>query len=124
MTKAFASATGQTFAVYYAEDSIGSGPDRIILRGQNAEDAWNTPIKSLANDLSGRLPLVIGMPIFVVANLAVELGVARGSAGTLVSIDYEVKAGRRYATSAEVDLSSYKSPDPKASFPHRVRIPI
>ncbi|KAJ6498550.1 hypothetical protein C8R47DRAFT_930038, partial [Mycena vitilis] len=120
MTQAFASATGQEFAVYYSEDTVGAGKNRTVLRGQNARDAWNTPIKSLAKDLSGRLPLVIGMPIFLVDNIAVELGLANGSGGTLINIDFEIRDGRRYAISAEVDIPLYTSSDPTATFPHRI----
>ncbi|KAJ7711763.1 hypothetical protein B0H16DRAFT_1273909, partial [Mycena metata] len=120
MTQAFANATGQDFAVYYSEDSVGAGKKCTVLRAQNARDAWNTPIKSLANDLSGRLPLAIGMPVFVVDNIAVELGIANGSGGTLINIDFEIRNGRRYAISAEVELPLYTSSDPNAIFPHRV----
>ncbi|KAJ7091753.1 hypothetical protein C8R44DRAFT_564497, partial [Mycena epipterygia] len=124
MTQAFAAATGQEFAVYYAEDAMGRGKKKVILRGQNAEDAWNTPIKSHAQDLSGRLPLAIGMPVFVVDNIAVELGMANGSAGTLISLEYEIRESRRYAICAEVDLPLYNSPDPNAEFPHRITISL
>lgn len=124
MTQAFAKATGQEFGVYYAEDSMGTGKNRTVLRARNARDAWNTPIKSLAHDLSGRLPLVIGMPIFVVDNIAVELGIANGSGGTLINIDFERREGRRYAISAEVEIPLYTSSDPNAIFPHRVVLPL
>jgi hypothetical protein len=90
LTQSFAGATNQEFAVYYAEDTVGRGKNKTILTGRNAEDAWNTPIKALGEDLSGRLALVIGMPIFVVDNMVVELGVSNGSGGTLVSVEYEV----------------------------------
>ncbi|KAJ6532902.1 hypothetical protein DFH09DRAFT_864280, partial [Mycena vulgaris] len=120
MAQSFAAATGQEFAVYYSEDTVGAGKNRTVLRGQNARDAWNTPIKSLAKDLSERLPLVIGMPVFIVDNIAVELGLANGSGGTLVNIDFEKREGRRYAISAEVEIPLYTSSDPKAIFPHRV----
>ncbi|KAJ7180909.1 hypothetical protein C8R46DRAFT_846742, partial [Mycena filopes] len=122
MTQAFAAATGQEFAIYYAKDMVGRGRNKTLLTGQNARDAWNTPIKSLAEDLSGRLALVIGMPIFIVENIAVELGVSNGSGGTLIGVEYEVEAGHRYAISAEVDLPLYTSEDPAAEFPHRLRI--
>ncbi|KAJ7597968.1 hypothetical protein C8J56DRAFT_750841, partial [Mycena floridula] len=121
-TQAFAQATGQEFAVYYAEDSVGRGRKHVVLTGQNAEDAWNTPLKSEAHDLSGRLALVIVMPIFIVENLAVELGVSNGSGGTLVGVEYEVRNGKRYAISAQVDLPLYTSSDPRAKFPHRLTI--
>ncbi|KAJ7061708.1 hypothetical protein C8F01DRAFT_946580, partial [Mycena amicta] len=122
MTQAFAAVTGQEFAIYFAKDTIGSREQKIELRGQNAEDAWDTPIKSHAQDLSGRLPLVIGMPIFVVHNMAVELGISNGSSGTLVGINYEIRDGRRYAISAEVDLPSYTSQDPTSVHPHRITL--
>ncbi|KAJ7586002.1 hypothetical protein C8J56DRAFT_759048, partial [Mycena floridula] len=123
-TQAFARSTGQEFAVYYAEDTVGRGKKRVTLTGQNARDAWNTPIKSLAHDLSGRLALVIGMPVYIVENLAVELGVSKGSSGTLVSIEYKLHEGRRYAISAEVDLPLYTSSDPDSPFPHRLTLSL
>ncbi|KAJ7615135.1 hypothetical protein DFH06DRAFT_965687, partial [Mycena polygramma] len=124
MTQSFAAATNQEFAVYYSEDTVGRGTNKIELTGQNARDAWNTPIKAHADDLSGRLPLVIGMPVFIVDNIAVELGVSNGSGGTLVNIDYVIRDGRRYAISAEVDLPLYTSLDPNAENPHRLVIPV
>ncbi|KAJ6501697.1 hypothetical protein C8R47DRAFT_935239, partial [Mycena vitilis] len=122
MTQSFAAATNQEFAVYYSHDTVGRGHHKTVLTGQNAQDAWNTPIKACADDLSGRLPLAIGMPVYVVDNIAVELGVSNGSGGTLVNIDYEIRDGRRYAISAEVDLPLYTSPDPNAEHPHRLVI--
>ncbi|KAJ6472603.1 hypothetical protein C8R45DRAFT_792824, partial [Mycena sanguinolenta] len=124
MTQAFASATNQAFAVYYSEDTVGKGRNKTVLAGQNAEEAWNTPVKSLANDLSGRLPLVIGMPVLVTENLAVELGISNGSSGILVGVEFETRNDRRYAISAELDLTLYTSLDPNATHPHRVRIPV
>ncbi|KAJ6490800.1 hypothetical protein C8R47DRAFT_945414, partial [Mycena vitilis] len=124
MTQSFAAATNQEFAVYYSEDTVGRGANKIELTGQNARDAWDTPIKAHADDLSGRLPLVIGMPVFIVDNIAVELGVSNGSGGTLVNIDYVIRDGRRYAISAEVDLPLYTSLDPTAENPHRLVIPV
>ncbi|KAJ7607021.1 hypothetical protein DFH06DRAFT_950222, partial [Mycena polygramma] len=124
MTQSFAAATNQEFAVYYSEDTVGRGANKTELTGQNAQDAWNTPIKAHADDLSGRLPLIIGMPVFIVDNIAVELGVSNGSGGTLVNIDYVIRDGRRYAISAEVDLPLYTSLDPNAENPHRLVIPV
>jgi hypothetical protein len=120
MAQAFARATNQEFAVYYAEDTVGRGSKKTVLTGRNAQDAWNTPIKSHAEDLSGRLPLVIGMPIYIVDNIAVELGVSNGSGGTLINIEYEIREGRRYAISAEVHLPLYTSSNPDAEHPHRL----
>ncbi|KAJ7572017.1 hypothetical protein C8J56DRAFT_752151, partial [Mycena floridula] len=123
-TQAFSKATGQNFAVYYSSDSVGHGRGnkRTLLSGQNAEDAWNTPSKSLAHDLCGRLALVIGMPIMVVDNIAVELGVSNGSEGRLINISYEVRRGKRYAISAEIELKHYTTLDLNAPFPHRLTI--
>jgi hypothetical protein len=55
--------------------------------------------------------------------MAVELGVSNGSGGTLVSVEYEVREGRRYAISAEVNLPLYTSLDPNTEHPHRLRVP-
>ncbi|KAJ7589177.1 hypothetical protein C8J56DRAFT_729274, partial [Mycena floridula] len=55
----------------------------------------------------GRLALVIGMPIFVMDNIAVEIGISNGSSGTLISLEYEVRNGKRYASSAQVELPAY-----------------
>ncbi|KAJ7147797.1 hypothetical protein C8R43DRAFT_889418 [Mycena crocata] len=122
MTQAFAAATSQEFAIYHSQDSVGRKNNKTILRGRNVEDAWSTPIKSHAQDLSGRLPLVIGMPIFIVDNMAVELGISNGSGGTLVNLGYEIREGKHYAIWAEVDLPLYTSPDPNTIFPHRVTV--
>ncbi|KAF9048064.1 hypothetical protein BDZ89DRAFT_922475, partial [Hymenopellis radicata] len=124
MTEAFAKATSQDFGIYYAEDCAGRGKKRIELTGRNAEAAWSTPIKGSASDLSGRLPLVLGMPILLVDNLAVELGLCNGSYGKLISINYTVKHGRRYAISAEADFPRYRNPDRTALHPHRALIPV
>jgi hypothetical protein len=121
-TEAFAKFTGQQFAVYYAEDTVGRVGHTTTLTGQNAIDAWDTPIKSNANDLSGRLPLVVGMPIFIVDNIAVELGISKGSGGTLIGLRYEIRGGRRYAISVEVEIPAYTSSDPDAQFPHRLTL--
>lgn len=121
-TEAFARYTGQDFAIYYAEDSVGRVGHQIILTGQNAHDAWDTPIKAKAKDLSGRLPLVIGMPIFIVDNITVELGVSKGSGGKLVGVKYDVRNGRRYAISVDVDVPAYTSSDLTAEHPHRLTL--
>ncbi|KAJ7576130.1 hypothetical protein C8J56DRAFT_757145, partial [Mycena floridula] len=120
--QAFAQATGQIFNIYYAEDTVGQ--KQVTLTGQNAEDTWNTPIKADAHDFSEKLSLVIGMPVFVINNIAVKLGVSNGSRGTLISVDYKVKAGRHYAISALVDLLLYTSLDSTNPFPHRITIPV
>jgi hypothetical protein len=39
MTQDFAAATGQEFAVYYSEDTVGAGKNRTVLRAQNVRDA-------------------------------------------------------------------------------------
>ena len=123
MTKAFATASGQEFDVYYAEDTMGKGSERRILTGQNATDAWSTSIKANAHDLSGRLPLAIGMPIIIVDNIAVELGISNGSRGTIRGIKYFTRNARRYVVSIDVDLPGYTNPDIEAENPHRVSIP-
>ena len=92
------------------------------MTGLNTVDAWNTPIKSNGKDLSGRLPLLIGMPIFVVDNIAVELGISKGSGGTLINLRYEIRNGRRYAISVDVDIPAYTSSDPSADYPHRLTL--
>ncbi|KAJ6577269.1 hypothetical protein B0H19DRAFT_897462, partial [Mycena capillaripes] len=80
--------------------------------------AWNTPIKSQAKDLSGRLALAICMPIYVVENIAVELGVSNGSGGTLMDIEYKVCEGCCYAISVMVDLPLYTFMDHNVEHPH------
>jgi hypothetical protein len=101
---------------------VGRGKKKVVLSGQNAEDAWDTPIKANANDLSGRLPLAIGMPIFIVDNLAVNLGLSNGSDGTVVNIAYELVDGRRYLVSVDLDVPRYVSSDPDAALPHRLTL--
>ncbi|THV00035.1 hypothetical protein K435DRAFT_616513, partial [Dendrothele bispora CBS 962.96] len=124
MTKAFAKATSQEFHVYYSEDweVVKDKKTTRFLSGREAEDAWNADIKTDARDLSGRLGLVVGMPIIVVDNLAVELGVSNGSRGTLVGLNYVVLRGRRYATSADVRLPNYTNPVPGTDDPHVVTV--
>ena len=73
--------------------------------------AWSTPPKHSAIDLAGRLPLVIGQPVFLVTNLATELGVANGSGGILLDIKYDVRKRRRYLINATVGMPSYPVPD-------------
>ena len=65
--------------------------------------------------------MAIGMPIIVVDNIAVELGICNGSRGFLRSINYFTRRGRRYAVSVDVDIPSYQSSD--AEHPHRITIP-
>ncbi|KAF9055464.1 hypothetical protein BDZ89DRAFT_929211, partial [Hymenopellis radicata] len=122
MTHAFSTATNQDFGVYYARDFAGTGNNRIELTGRNAEAAWRTPIKSNAGDLSGRLPLVVGMPVLLVDNKAVELGLCNGASGKLISINYIIRHNRRYATSAEVDFPGYNNPNADSNHPHRATI--
>ncbi|KIY65053.1 hypothetical protein CYLTODRAFT_335253, partial [Cylindrobasidium torrendii FP15055 ss-10] len=111
MTRAFAKASGNAYEVYYSEDSVGSSKTRIILKGQNALDAWATPQKRMAHDLAGRLTLVIGMPIIVTDNVLVKKGISNGSRGTLVGVNYYCRDGRRYATSVDVNLPLYRGDD-------------
>ncbi|KAF9013821.1 hypothetical protein BDZ89DRAFT_922218, partial [Hymenopellis radicata] len=122
MTHAFSMSTDQDFGVYHSRDFIGTGKNPVELTGRNAEAAWRTPIKTNANDLSGRLPLVSGMPVLMVANKAVELGLCNGASGKLISINYVVRNKRRYATGAEVDFPGYTNPDSACVHPHRAMI--
>ncbi|THU79552.1 hypothetical protein K435DRAFT_605365, partial [Dendrothele bispora CBS 962.96] len=124
MTKAFAKATGQEFHVYYSEDYV---TDKELRRtryfvGREASDAWKAEIKSDARDLSGRLGLVVGMPVIVVDNVAVELGISNGSRGTLVGIKYATVRERRYALSADVRLPNYFNSSSGHDDPHVVTI--
>jgi ATP-dependent exoDNAse (exonuclease V) alpha subunit len=68
--------------------------------------------------LSGKLPLVSGMPVFCTENIATELRISKGCMGKLVSVKYVDRSGRRYAVSAEVDFPGYRGKDPL--HPHRV----
>ena len=58
------------------------------------------------------------MPVFCTENVATELGPSKGSHGTLVSIKYVERDGRRYAVCAEVDIPGYNSSIEE--HPHRV----
>ena len=117
--EAFARATGYSFHLYYALDTVGNGRNRRELINQAAEAAWNTPVKS-ANDLSGKLPIIPGMPIFITENIATELGLSNGSQGVLVSAKYQVHNNHRYLISVDVDIDSYNNP--RNSYPHRVTL--
>ncbi|KAL1724913.1 hypothetical protein EV714DRAFT_171954, partial [Schizophyllum commune] len=87
------------------------------LAGIAAEAAWRVPPKT-ADDLGGKVPFIPGMPVFGTENIATELGLSKGSLGTLIDVVYEMRSGRRYAVSATVDFPSYKSDD--VDHPHRV----
>ncbi|TRM56485.1 hypothetical protein BD626DRAFT_356633, partial [Schizophyllum amplum] len=104
--RAFADATNQSFSVYYAVDTRGKGNNRQILQGVAAEAAWRIPVKQ-ADDLGGRVPYIPGMPVFGTENIATELGLSKGSLGTLVSITYDEREGRRYAVSATVNFPGF-----------------
>jgi hypothetical protein len=129
MCKAFAESTGQGFYVYYSMDTIasgrGKGSERIQLRNLCREAAWNVRYKK-ADDLGGRLPLIPGMPVFLVKNLATELGLSNGTPGTLVGVKYRVETNQqttwRYAISVEVDFPSYTNSRPNSPHPHRVTL--
>lgn len=54
------------------------------------------------------MPYIPGMPVFCTHKIATELGLSKGSLGTLISLTYEDHNGRRYAVSATVDFSGYK----------------
>jgi hypothetical protein len=128
-SKAFAETTGQGFHVYHSMDTIpngrGKGSVRVQLRNLCREAAWNLPFKDTA-DLGGRLPLIPGMPVFLVKNLATELGLSNGSPGTLVSVKYTTQSNHqttwRYAISVEVDFPSYTNSKAMGHCPHRVTL--
>ncbi|KAL1698262.1 hypothetical protein EV121DRAFT_159926, partial [Schizophyllum commune] len=115
--RAFATATGQDFALYYSTDTRGRGKNQKELAGLAAEAAWRVPPKT-ADDLGGKVPFIPGMPVFGTENIATELGLSKGSLGTLIDVVYEMRSGRRYAVSAMVDFPSYKGED--VDHPHRV----
>ncbi|KIY62960.1 hypothetical protein CYLTODRAFT_382949, partial [Cylindrobasidium torrendii FP15055 ss-10] len=121
MTRAYAEATHQEHIVYYAVDRVGKGSDRIVLKGQNAEDAWNTPPKQAANDLAGRLSLAIGMPVIVTENVLVKEGISNGSRGILEGIEYYTDSGRRHATSVTVKLVDYKGVSRSVDIPYVIK---
>jgi hypothetical protein len=118
-SKAFAQVTNQQFHVYYSEDTCGGGKKKFTLKNEAAEAAWNTSIKR-AKDLSGRLPLIPGMPIFLTDNIATEIGLSNGSEGKLVGVNYKEYEGKRYATSVLVELKTYNNPQQEN--PHRVTL--
>ncbi|KAJ6512935.1 hypothetical protein C8R45DRAFT_812553 [Mycena sanguinolenta] len=108
MAKTFASATGQETNIFHSLDTRGRGKNRKELKGIAAEVAWQVPVKE-ADDLGGRVPYVPGMPVFCTDNIATELGLSKGSLGTLASIKYVERSGRKYAVCAEVDFTAYES---------------
>ncbi|KAJ7177010.1 hypothetical protein C8R46DRAFT_889567, partial [Mycena filopes] len=53
---------------------------------------------------SGRIPLVIGMPVMIAQNFDVAGGVVNGCSGKLVSVRYQVGSdGKRHALSCVVE---------------------
>ncbi|KIJ56711.1 hypothetical protein M422DRAFT_95199, partial [Sphaerobolus stellatus SS14] len=117
--EAFAKATGQQFHLYHSIDTTGRGRKKKVLKNAAAQAAWMAPVKD-ADNLSGHLPLIPGIPTFLTYNLAPELGLANGSEGTLVSVKYEESDGQRYAVSIDVDFPSYHNPN--KLHPHRVTL--
>jgi hypothetical protein len=117
MSEALAEATCQEFPLYHSHNVVGHGRQKHQLTGLAAEAAWALPVKKV-NDLGGCIPYLPGMPVFCTENIATELGVSNGSAGTIVHITYEIEDGRRYAVSAEVDFSAYRSSDISSLNPH------
>ncbi|KIK63407.1 hypothetical protein GYMLUDRAFT_102987, partial [Collybiopsis luxurians FD-317 M1] len=122
MTKVFAKATKQEFHIYYAEDTVKGQTGRVLLAGENAEDAWNTEVKHNANDLSGKLALAIGMPVIVVDNVTVELKISNGSRGTLAGVKYFRRFGRRIAIAVDIDLLNYDNPNQNTERRHRIQL--
>jgi len=116
---AFVHLSGYDFHFYYSTDTCGQGCNKILLQNEAAHAAWNTPVKA-ASDLSGHLPLIPGMPVFLTQNLATELGLSNGSEGTLVSVTYQLRNNKRYAISAQVDFNSYNQGSPE--HPHRIML--
>ncbi|KIJ44904.1 hypothetical protein M422DRAFT_107304, partial [Sphaerobolus stellatus SS14] len=117
--EAFSKATGQAFHLYHSIDTTGRGRKKKSLQNAAAQAAWMAPVKD-AENLSGKLPLVPGMPVFLTKNIAPELGLANGSEGTLVSVKYEELEERRYAVSVDVDFPTYCNPNKTNS--HRVTL--
>ncbi|KAE8218468.1 hypothetical protein CF319_g7667 [Tilletia indica] len=119
MAKAFAQTSNQQFHYYHSEDKIGKGRAQRTLQNMAARAAWDVAAKK-AGDLSGRLPLLMGMPVFCTENIATELGISNGSEGVVAGVSYSTSTGRRIAISADVDFPAYQNPDRAADFPHRV----
>ncbi|KAF9060169.1 hypothetical protein BDP27DRAFT_1199501, partial [Rhodocollybia butyracea] len=118
--KAFADASGQPFQFFHSTDIRGRGKNQRELKGVAAEAAWRVPVKQ-AQDLAGKLPLIQGMPVFCTENIATELGLSKGSLGTLVSVKYEERQpNQKYAVSATVDFPGFKGTPSDAEHPHRV----
>ncbi|KIJ26592.1 hypothetical protein M422DRAFT_133850, partial [Sphaerobolus stellatus SS14] len=113
--KSFAHATNQQFHIYYSQDTTGKKAGNIPLTGKVAEAAWNTPVKD-AEDLCGCLPLIPEMPVFLTENIATELGLSKGSDGTLISVKYKLNNGKHIAVSVDVDFLTYYNPSQE--FPH------
>jgi len=107
--EAFAKATHQEYHLYHSVDTKTIKGKLVTLKNAAAEAAWSAPIK-VAKDLSGQLPLVPGMPVFLTENLAPELGLSNGAEGRVISLKYIVCDGRCYAVSVNVDFQSYNNP--------------
>ncbi|KAL9934843.1 hypothetical protein V8E36_006618 [Tilletia maclaganii] len=120
MAAAFASNSGQELHMYYSVDKVGRGNEQRQLQNAAAHSAWLVPPKQ-AGDLHGRLPLVIGMPVFCTENIATELGVCNGADGVVAKITYTEERGKRFATSVEVDFPTFTSVE-QTEFPNRVTV--
>lgn len=93
--KAFAVYTKQEYYEYHAVDTVNRG--KTELRNLAAESAWQTPIKQ-----------------------AHDLGLSNGGFGRLISAKYVVRNGRRYASSAVIDIEQYNGGSEEN--PHRLTI--
>jgi hypothetical protein len=107
MAKTYGRITEQEAVMYHSIDTRGRGRKLRELKGMAAEAAWRVPVKNV-RDLPGRVPYLTGMPVFCTENMATELGLSKGCMGTIVSIRYVERDGRRYAVSAEVDFPGFK----------------
>lgn len=108
MSRAFASLTGQEFRMYHSIDTYGGRRKQKRIRGEAAEVAWQVPCKS-AGDMGGKVAYITGMPVYGTQNIATELGISKGSMGTLVKITYTEREGRRYAETATVDFPTFNA---------------
>lgn len=99
-TQQFADRTGQTLEYYVSSDSVKKRP--VNLTEQKRLWRLNT---SVTDDSLGRLPLVNGMKVMIMENIAIGQRVVNGAEGTLVGLKYKTDdAGNRIAECAYVKV--------------------
>ena len=95
----FAGETGQEIHEYHSVDKCGGK----AVSPSSQHMLWN--MSSSKMEMQGKLPLVPGMKVMIMTNLAINEKVVNGSEGILRQVHYRVdEQDRRYAVKAYVEV--------------------